>query len=71
MCHPSAGILAIGVINDAIDAGIVDETLKALQRPTAKLSSVQPEHAFHYQTLLSKIKKAKAQVLLLLQKEKG
>jgi hypothetical protein len=55
------------LINEAIDKGEADETLSALQRPSAKLSGVDPLQTLHYQTLLAKEKTAKAEVRLLVQ----
>ena len=56
------GIEAIKNINEAIDKGDVDETLAALQLPSAKLSNIDPLQAVHYQVLLAKEKDNKAEV---------
>lgn len=56
------GILAVGVINDAVDQGNSTSTLDSLQLPTAKLSNVRADNALHYQALLSRCKKEKAKV---------
>ncbi|XP_053573714.1 ras GTPase-activating-like protein IQGAP1 [Bombina bombina] len=56
-----ARILAIGVINEALDEGDAKKTLQALQLPAAKLEGVQPDVAQHYQDTLVRAKREKAQ----------
>lgn len=58
----SLGILAIGLINEALDEGDAQKTLQALQIPAAKLEGVLPEVAQHYQDTLIRAKREKAQV---------
>lgn len=58
----SLGILAIGLINEALDEGDAQKTLKALQIPAAKLEGVLAEVAQHYQDTLIRAKREKAQV---------
>uniref|UniRef100_A0A7M4E8X8 Uncharacterized protein n=1 Tax=Crocodylus porosus TaxID=8502 RepID=A0A7M4E8X8_CROPO len=55
-------ILAIGLINEALDEGDTKKTLQALQIPAAKLEGVTPEVAQHYQDTLLRAKREKAQV---------
>ncbi|XP_053303934.1 ras GTPase-activating-like protein IQGAP2 isoform X2 [Spea bombifrons] len=45
-------IIAIGIINEAIDQGDPQITLEALLSPSAKLEAVSPENAWHYQDVL-------------------
>ncbi|XP_077143424.1 ras GTPase-activating-like protein IQGAP2 isoform X2 [Ranitomeya variabilis] len=54
-------IIAIGVINEALEHGIPDNTLQALLAPSAKLHAVSPENAWHYHDVLqlAKIQKCK------------
>ncbi|XP_044300758.1 ras GTPase-activating-like protein IQGAP1 [Varanus komodoensis] len=54
-------ILAIGLINDALDEGDCKKTLQALQIPAAKLEGVTPRVAQHYQDVLLRTKREKAQ----------
>lgn len=56
------GILAIGLINEALDEGDTRKTLQALQIPAAKLEGVTPKVAQHYQDTLIRAKREKAQV---------
>uniref|UniRef100_A0A8D0L962 IQ motif containing GTPase activating protein 1 n=1 Tax=Sphenodon punctatus TaxID=8508 RepID=A0A8D0L962_SPHPU len=58
-------ILAIGLINDALDEGDAKKTLQALQIPAAKLEGVTPKVAQHYQDTLLRAKREKAQVISL------
>jgi len=53
-------ILAVGVINEAVDKNSPKSTLSALQHPTAALSGVEDNNCQHYQTLLHRCKKEKA-----------
>uniref|UniRef100_A0A452SCG7 Ras GTPase-activating-like protein IQGAP1 n=1 Tax=Ursus americanus TaxID=9643 RepID=A0A452SCG7_URSAM len=55
-------ILAIGLINEALDEGDAQKTLQALQIPAAKLEGVLAEVAQHYQDTLIRAKREKAQV---------
>lgn len=54
-------IIAIGVINDALEQGFPENTLQALLAPSAKLQSVSPENAWHYHDVLqlAKVQKCK------------
>ncbi|NXH14093.1 IQGA1 protein, partial [Bucco capensis] len=54
-------ILAIGLINEALDEGDSKKTLQALQIPAAKLEGVRPKVAQHYQDTLLRAKREKAQ----------
>ncbi|NXG53318.1 IQGA1 protein, partial [Psilopogon haemacephalus] len=54
-------ILAIGLINEALDEGDSRKTLQALQIPAAKLEGVAPKVAQHYQDTLLRAKREKAQ----------
>ncbi|NXB05339.1 IQGA1 protein, partial [Cnemophilus loriae] len=54
-------ILAIGLINEALDEGDTEKTLQALQTPAAKLEGVTPKVAQHYQDTLLRAKREKAQ----------
>uniref|UniRef100_A0A674I5G6 IQ motif containing GTPase activating protein 1 n=1 Tax=Terrapene triunguis TaxID=2587831 RepID=A0A674I5G6_9SAUR len=54
-------ILAIGLINEALDEGDTRKTLQALQIPAAKLEGVTPKVAQHYQDTLIRAKREKAQ----------
>ncbi|XP_069818869.1 ras GTPase-activating-like protein IQGAP2 isoform X1 [Dendropsophus ebraccatus] len=45
-------IIAIGIINEALEQGVPENTLQALLAPSAKLQSVLPENAWHYHDLL-------------------
>ncbi|NXW68294.1 IQGA1 protein, partial [Hirundo rustica] len=54
-------ILAIGLINEALDEGDTKKTLQALQTPAAKLEGVAPKVAQHYQDTLLRAKREKAQ----------
>ncbi|XP_068131420.1 LOW QUALITY PROTEIN: ras GTPase-activating-like protein IQGAP1 [Hyperolius riggenbachi] len=56
-----ARILAIGLINEALDEGDAQKTLQALQLPAAKLEGVEPNVAQHYQDTLVRAKREKAQ----------
>uniref|UniRef100_A0A8U7P912 IQ motif containing GTPase activating protein 1 n=1 Tax=Corvus moneduloides TaxID=1196302 RepID=A0A8U7P912_CORMO len=52
-------ILAIGLINEALDEGDTKKTLQALQTPAAKLEGVTPKVAQHYQDTLLRAKREK------------
>ncbi|KAM6257192.1 ras GTPase-activating-like protein IQGAP1 [Porphyrio hochstetteri] len=54
-------ILAIGLINEALDEGDAKKTIQALQIPAAKLEGVVPKVAQHYQDTLLRAKREKAQ----------
>ncbi|NXA08604.1 IQGA1 protein, partial [Sapayoa aenigma] len=54
-------ILAIGLINEALDEGDCKKTIQALQIPAAKLEGVTPKVAQHYQDTLLRAKREKAQ----------
>uniref|UniRef100_A0A672TZG5 IQ motif containing GTPase activating protein 1 n=3 Tax=Strigops habroptila TaxID=2489341 RepID=A0A672TZG5_STRHB len=54
-------ILAIGLINEALDEGDTRKTIQALQIPAAKLEGVTPKVAQHYQDTLLRAKREKAQ----------
>ncbi|NWY53663.1 IQGA1 protein, partial [Chionis minor] len=54
-------ILAIGLINEALDEGDTKKTIQALQIPAAKLEGVDPKVAQHYQDTLLRAKREKAQ----------
>ncbi|NWH80514.1 IQGA1 protein, partial [Piaya cayana] len=54
-------ILAIGLINEALDEGDSKKTIQALQIPAAKLEGVSPKVAQHYQDTLLRAKREKAQ----------
>ncbi|NXK11591.1 IQGA1 protein, partial [Herpetotheres cachinnans] len=54
-------ILAIGLINEALDEGDSKKTIQALQIPAAKLEGVAPQVAQHYQDTLLRAKREKAQ----------
>ncbi|NXP80375.1 IQGA1 protein, partial [Ramphastos sulfuratus] len=54
-------ILAIGLINEALDEGDSKKTLQTLQIPAAKLEGVAPKVAQHYQDTLLRAKREKAQ----------
>ncbi|KAM7103652.1 ras GTPase-activating-like protein IQGAP1 [Ciconia maguari] len=54
-------ILAIGLINEALDEGDTKKTIQALQIPAAKLEGVAPKVAQHYQDTLLRAKREKAQ----------
>ncbi|XP_068265983.1 ras GTPase-activating-like protein IQGAP1 isoform X2 [Nyctibius grandis] len=54
-------ILAIGLINEALDEGDTRKTIQALQIPAAKLEGVAPKVAQHYQDTLLRAKREKAQ----------
>ncbi|XP_030049120.1 ras GTPase-activating-like protein IQGAP2 isoform X3 [Microcaecilia unicolor] len=55
-------ILAISLINEAIDQGDPGNTLNALLSPMAKLQDVTPAHAWHYQDVLHHCKAHKCKV---------
>lgn len=57
-----SGILAISKINEFIEKGKPEETLEALKLPQAKLENVDDNQAYHYQVLLVRMKKIKAEV---------
>lgn len=57
-----SGILAVGIINEAIDEGDPMETLACLMMPTAGIMEVDPRQAIHYQALLARMKQKKAAV---------
>ncbi|XP_041034289.1 ras GTPase-activating-like protein IQGAP1 isoform X1 [Carcharodon carcharias] len=54
-------IKAIGLINEAVDEGDPQKTLKALLLPSAKLADVSSPVAEHYQETLIRTKREKAQ----------
>uniref|UniRef100_A0A8C0F801 IQ motif containing GTPase activating protein 1 n=1 Tax=Bubo bubo TaxID=30461 RepID=A0A8C0F801_BUBBB len=54
-------ILAIGLINEALDEGDTKRTIQTLQIPAAKLEGVAPKVAQHYQDTLLRAKREKAQ----------
>ncbi|XP_038639978.1 ras GTPase-activating-like protein IQGAP1 [Scyliorhinus canicula] len=54
-------IKAIGLINEAVDEGDSQKTLKALLLPSAKLADVSSPVAEHYQETLIRTKREKAQ----------
>ncbi|KAL3866731.1 hypothetical protein ACJMK2_044012 [Sinanodonta woodiana] len=54
-------IIAIGIINEAIEKGNPDETVEALMLPSAKLHDIDEKQAYRYQVLLIRQKKAKAE----------
>ncbi|NXY13966.1 IQGA1 protein, partial [Atrichornis clamosus] len=54
-------ILAIGLINEALDEGDTKKTIQALQTPAAKLEGVALKVAQHYQDTLLRAKREKAQ----------
>uniref|UniRef100_A0A8C5S8L0 IQ motif containing GTPase activating protein 1 n=1 Tax=Laticauda laticaudata TaxID=8630 RepID=A0A8C5S8L0_LATLA len=54
-------ILAIELINEALDEGDARKTLQALQTPAAKLEGVTPKVVQHYQDVLLRAKREKAQ----------
>ncbi|XP_074736197.1 ras GTPase-activating-like protein IQGAP1 isoform X1 [Strix uralensis] len=54
-------ILAIGLINEALDEGDTKKTIQALQIPAAKLEGVARKVAQHYQDTLLRAKREKAQ----------
>ncbi|XP_048258787.1 ras GTPase-activating-like protein IQGAP1 isoform X2 [Haliotis rufescens] len=54
-------ILAINKINEAITRGEPEDTLEALQTPSAKLRGIDARQAYHYQALLLKEKQQKAE----------
>lgn len=62
MVFSHVGILAIGLINEALDEGDAQKTLQALQIPAAKLEGVLAHVAQHYQDTLIRAKREKAQV---------
>ncbi|XP_052795267.1 ras GTPase-activating-like protein IQGAP1 [Mya arenaria] len=54
-------IMAISKINEYIDLGQPEETLKMLKLPEAKLENVDDKQAYQYQVLLVRKKKQKAE----------
>lgn len=58
----SLGVLAVGLISEALDEGDTRKTLQALQVPAAKLEGVTPKVGQHYQGTLLGAKREKAQV---------
>lgn len=56
------GIVAVGLINEAIDQGNPAKTLEALLLPTVKLQNVRAANAWHYQDVLKNAKTLKCQV---------
>ncbi|KAM4708795.1 ras GTPase-activating-like protein IQGAP2 isoform 2-T2 [Discoglossus pictus] len=52
-------IIAVGVINEAIEQGDPQKTLEALLSPSAKLQEVRPENSWHYQDVLQQAKAQK------------
>lgn len=63
-CVFVTGIMAISKINEFIEKGKPEETLEALKLPEAKLENVDDKQAYHYQVLLVRRKKEKAEVKL-------
>lgn len=59
-----AGIIAIGLINEALEQGIPEQTLQALLSPSAKLREVIPENSNHYHNVLQQAKTKKCKVCL-------
>ncbi|XP_075038148.1 ras GTPase-activating-like protein IQGAP2 isoform X1 [Mixophyes fleayi] len=55
-------IIAIGIINEALDHGVPENTLQALLSPSAKLQSVLPENCWHYHDALQEAKVQKCKV---------
>ncbi|KAM4051499.1 ras GTPase-activating-like protein IQGAP2 isoform 2-T2 [Anomaloglossus baeobatrachus] len=49
-------IIAIGIINEALEQGNPDNTLQTLLAPSAKLHAVSPENAWHYHDVLQQAK---------------
>lgn len=54
-------IVAVGLINEAIDQGNPAKTLEALLLPTVKLQNVRAANAWHYQDVLKNAKTLKCQ----------
>ncbi|XP_043932308.1 ras GTPase-activating-like protein IQGAP1 [Protopterus annectens] len=54
-------ILALGLINEALDEGDAQKTLQVLMLPAAKLADVNAPTAQHYQDTLVRAKREKAQ----------
>ncbi|XP_075447386.1 ras GTPase-activating-like protein IQGAP2 isoform X3 [Ascaphus truei] len=52
-------IIAIGIINEAIEQGVPQKTLETLLSASAKLQEVCPENAYHYQQVLQQAKAQK------------
>ncbi|XP_068104939.1 ras GTPase-activating-like protein IQGAP2 isoform X2 [Hyperolius riggenbachi] len=52
-------IIAIGLINEALEQNIPENTLQALLSPTAKLHDVIPENSSHYHIVLQEAKAKK------------
>uniref|UniRef100_G1P7P6 IQ motif containing GTPase activating protein 2 n=1 Tax=Myotis lucifugus TaxID=59463 RepID=G1P7P6_MYOLU len=52
-------VVAVGCINEAIDAGDPLKTLESLQFPSVKIRDLDPEHAQHYQDVLYHAKSQK------------
>ncbi|KAM4810421.1 ras GTPase-activating-like protein IQGAP2 [Rhinophrynus dorsalis] len=52
-------IIAISILNEAIEQGVPENTLAALLSPRAKLQTVCGENAYHYQTVLQQAKAQK------------
>ncbi|KAM9328922.1 LOW QUALITY PROTEIN: ras GTPase-activating-like protein IQGAP2 [Gastrophryne carolinensis] len=52
-------IIAIGLINEALEQGAPEDTLQALLSPTAKLHDVVPENCCHYHCVLQQAKAQK------------
>uniref|UniRef100_A0A4W3I1I8 IQ motif containing GTPase activating protein 1 n=1 Tax=Callorhinchus milii TaxID=7868 RepID=A0A4W3I1I8_CALMI len=57
-------IVAIGLINEAVDEGDPQKTLEALLMPSAKLADVERPVAQHYQETLIRAKREKAQEMM-------
>ncbi|XP_063819792.1 ras GTPase-activating-like protein IQGAP2 isoform X3 [Pseudophryne corroboree] len=49
-------IIAIGVINEALDQGVPEKTLQALLAPSAKIQAVLPQNYWHYHDVLQEAK---------------
>lgn len=56
--------MAVGSINEAIDARDPLKTLESLQLPSVKIRDVDPDHAQHYQDVLFHAKLQKLKVSL-------
>ena len=53
-------IVAVGMINEAIDKASPVVTLQTLLKPSARLKNIEQTNASHYQNLLGRCKKEKA-----------
>ncbi|XP_056396348.1 ras GTPase-activating-like protein IQGAP2 isoform X3 [Hyla sarda] len=52
-------IIAIAIINEALEQGVPEKTLQALLAPSAKLQSVLPENSWHYHDVLQEARAQK------------